>query len=93
MTTPRFTHGVAIEQHGASTVWIHANLLSVATTSRAAGQVMHAGGLLAFDWALPGGQELTTALRAGNRGDYPHWLVACRSLPARSAPDTTTTDP
>jgi len=89
-----YTHGVAIERHGASTVWIpHANLLSVATTNRAAGKVMHAGGLLAFDWALPGGQELTTALRADDKGDYPHWLVAYPGLPAESAPDTTTTDP
>ena len=51
------------------------------------------GGILAFDWVLPGGQELTTAVRADEKGDYPHWLVAYPGLPAESAPTTTTTDP
>lgn len=89
-----YTHGVAIERHGASTLWIpRASLLSVTTTNRAAGKVMHAGGLLAIDWALPGGQELTTAVRADDKGAYPHWLVAFEGLPAPSAPDAPTTDP
>ncbi|GED97900.1 PH-like domain-containing protein [Gordonia crocea] len=82
-----YTHGVAIERHGASTVWIpHDALISVHTTARAAGKVVHSGGLLAFDWRLPSGVEITSALRADDKDDYPHWLAAY--------PGTTeTTDP
>ena len=46
------------------------------TTNRAAGKVMHAGGLLAFDWSLPSGADLTSALRADDKDDYSRWLVA-----------------
>ncbi len=82
-----YTHGVAVERRGASTIWIPRDaLIGIRTTNRAAGKVMHADGLLAVDWALPGGTELTTALRADDKADYPHWLVAY--------PGTTqTTDP
>lgn len=72
-----YTHGVAIERHGASTIWIPRDaLIGVRTTNRAAGKVMHAGGLLAFDWSLPSGAELTSALRADDKDDYSRWLVA-----------------
>lgn len=83
-----YTHGIAIERRGASTIWIPVQaLVAVRTTNRAAGKVMTADGLLAIDWALPGGTALTTALRADAKADYPHWLVAYPGAQPTTDPD------
>lgn len=83
-----YTHGVAIERHGASTIWIPRDQLAgVRTTAKAAGKVMHTGGLLAFDWVLPGGTPVTSALRGDDKADYPHWLAAFPGTPQTTDPD------
>ncbi|GAB11058.1 hypothetical protein GOARA_064_00600 [Gordonia araii NBRC 100433] len=76
-TATGYTHGVAIERRGAATIWIpRDDLVAVRTTNRAASKVMHAGGILAFDWTLPSRAGVTTAIRADDKAVYPHWLVA-----------------
>ncbi|MFT3900017.1 MAG: hypothetical protein QM728_07235 [Gordonia sp. (in: high G+C Gram-positive bacteria)] len=87
-TATGYTHGVAIARKGATDLWIPAeSLTGVRASDRAAGKVVHAGGVLALDWTMPGGTALTTALRADDKGDYPHWLVAYPGAAQPTDPD------